>query len=62
VLGRLACLVLSKILGINTAERNWKQMKKVKNGDRTKTGAEKTTNTSLNLFAASNDVWCIALD
>ena len=27
VLGRLACLVLSKILGIGTAERNWKQVK-----------------------------------
>ena len=43
VLGRLACLVLSKILGIGTAERNWKQVKKVKKGDRTKTGVEKTT-------------------
>jgi hypothetical protein len=28
VLGRLACLVLSKILGIGTAERNWKKVKK----------------------------------
>jgi hypothetical protein len=27
ILGRLACLVLSKILGIGTAERNWKQVK-----------------------------------
>jgi hypothetical protein len=26
VLGKLACLVLSKILGIGTAERNWKQV------------------------------------
>ncbi len=43
VLGRLACLVLSKILGIGTAERNWKQVKKVKKGDRTKTGVDKTT-------------------
>jgi len=43
VLGRLACLVLSKILGIGTAERNWKQLKKVKKGDRAKTGIEKTT-------------------
>jgi hypothetical protein len=33
VLGRLACLVLSKILGIWTAERNWKQVKRLKNGD-----------------------------
>jgi hypothetical protein len=30
VLGKLACLVLSKILGIGTAERNWKQVKKIK--------------------------------
>jgi hypothetical protein len=29
VLGKLACLVLSKILGIGTAERNWKQVKAV---------------------------------
>ena len=43
VLGRLACLVLSKILGIGTAERNWKQVKKVKKGDRAKTGVDKTT-------------------
>jgi hypothetical protein len=30
VLRKLACLVLSKILGIGTAERNWKQVKKIK--------------------------------
>ena len=35
VLGRLACLVTSKILGIGTAERNWKQYKKIKSGERT---------------------------
>jgi hypothetical protein len=34
-LGRLACLVTSKILGIGTAERNWKQYKKIKSGERT---------------------------
>jgi hypothetical protein len=33
VLGKLACLVLSKILGIGTAEHNWKQVKKIKDGD-----------------------------
>ena len=32
VLGKLACLVLSKILGIGTAERNWKQVKYIKSG------------------------------
>jgi len=42
VLGKLACLVLSKILGIGTAERNWKQVKAVKSGQRTNTGMEKT--------------------
>jgi hypothetical protein len=41
VLGRLASLVLSKILGIVTAERNWKQVKKFKKGDRAKTGVDK---------------------
>ena len=43
VLGKLACLVLSKNLGIGTAERNWKQVKKVKKGDRAKTGVNKTS-------------------
>jgi hypothetical protein len=33
VLEKLACLVLSKILGIRTAKRNWKQVKKIKYGD-----------------------------
>lgn len=37
VLGKLACLVTSKILGIGTAERNWKQVKAVKVGQRTNT-------------------------
>ncbi len=32
VLGKLACLVLSKILGIGTAEQNWKQVKFTKLG------------------------------
>mgnify|MGYP006201000185 CR=1 FL=1 len=30
VLGKLACLITSKILSIGTAERNWKQIKAVK--------------------------------
>jgi hypothetical protein len=42
VLGKLACLVLSKILGIGTAERNWKQVKAVKSGQRVNTGINKT--------------------
>lgn len=41
VLGRLACLVTSKILGIGTAEQNWKQVKAVKTGQRANTGVEK---------------------
>ena len=41
VLGRLASLVLSKILGIVTAERNWKLVKKFKKADRAKTGVDK---------------------
>ncbi len=32
-LGKLACLVLSKISGIGTAKRSWKQVKKIKYGD-----------------------------
>ncbi len=42
VLGKLACLVLSKILGIGSAERNWKQVKKIKRGDCAQTGIDKT--------------------
>jgi hypothetical protein len=42
VLSKLACLVLSKILGIGTAERNWKQVKAVKSGQRVNTGIDKT--------------------
>jgi hypothetical protein len=41
VLGKLACLVLSKILGIGTAKQNWKQVKYIKSGLRSSTGTEK---------------------
>ena len=51
VLGRLACLVLSKILGIGSAERNWKQVKLVKSGQWVNTSMEKTTKQVL-LYAA----------
>jgi hypothetical protein len=42
VLRKLACLVLSKILGIGTAEHNWKQVKKIKYGDRANLGHKVT--------------------
>ncbi len=42
MLGKLACLVLSKILGIGSAERNCKQVKNIKRGDCTQTGIDKT--------------------
>ena len=42
VLGKLACLVLSKILGVGSAERNWKQVKKIKRGDCVQSGIDKT--------------------
>ena len=42
VLGKLATLVLSKILGIETAERNWKQVKAVKSGQHDNTTINKT--------------------
>ncbi len=41
--GKLACLVLSKILEIGTAERNWKQVKKIKYGDGANLGNKVTT-------------------
>ncbi len=42
MLGKLARLVLSKNLGIGSAERNWKQVKKIKRGDPAQTGIDKT--------------------
>ena len=44
MLGWLACLVLSKILGIGTgtAERNWKQVKAVKSGQQVNTTLDRT--------------------
>jgi hypothetical protein len=42
VLDKPACLVLSNILGIGTTERNWKQVKTVKSGQRVNTGIGKT--------------------
>ncbi len=42
VLGKLACLVLSKILVMGTAGRNWKQVKAVKSGQRVNTTIDKT--------------------
>jgi hypothetical protein len=46
VLGKLACLVLSKVLGIGTAERNWKQVKKIKYGDHANLGNKVTAKIS----------------
>ena len=43
VLGKLACLVLSKILGMGTAERNWKQVKRLKSGDHSNLSMPVTT-------------------
>ena len=42
VLGKLACLVTSKNLGIGSAERHWKIIKAAKNGQRTSLCPEKT--------------------
>ncbi len=42
VLGKLACLVLSKILGIGTTKQNWKQVKAVKSGQCVNTMIDKT--------------------
>ncbi len=42
VLGKLARLVLSKILGIGTAEHNWKQVKKIKYRNRANLGNKVT--------------------
>ena len=42
VLGKLACLVTSKNLGIGSAERHWKIVKAAKNGQRNRLGSDKT--------------------
>ena len=41
ILGQVACLVLSKTLRIGTAKHTWKQVKKIKKGDRMSTGIDK---------------------
>jgi hypothetical protein len=41
VLGKLACIVLSKGLGMGSAERHWKLIKAVKSGTRASTGTVK---------------------
>ena len=55
VLGKLACLFLSKILGIGTAERNWKQVKADKSGQRVNTGINKTKKQVLYLCTVPTD-------
>ena len=49
VLEKLACLVLSKILGIRTAKRNWKQVKKIKYRDRANLGNKVTAKIQMSL-------------
>ena len=41
VLGKLACFVLAKILGIGTAEQNWKQVNYIKSGLRNHTDTDR---------------------
>lgn len=41
-LGKLACIVLSKVTGIGEAERHWKANKRVRSGQRARMSAEKT--------------------
>jgi hypothetical protein len=55
VLGKLACLVLSKILGIGTAKRNWKQVQKIKYGDSANLG-NKVTAKITNVYGQSQQV------
>ena len=52
VLGRLACLVCSKNLGIGQAERQWKIMKLGKSGQRARMGTQKNKKSSLIYGAA----------
>jgi hypothetical protein len=49
VLGKLACLILSKNLRIGTAKRSWKQVKKIKHGDRANLG-NKVTAKIINVY------------
>jgi hypothetical protein len=55
VLGKLACLVLSKILGIGTAECNWKQVKKIKYDDSANLG-NKVTAKMTNIYGQYQQV------
>jgi hypothetical protein len=42
-LEKLACLLLSRILGIGTAKHNWEQVKMIKDRDRSNLGPEVTS-------------------
>ncbi len=52
VLGTIACIVLSKNLGIGSAERHWKLMKASKSGQRARTATEKCKKSALIYGAA----------
>ena len=47
MLGKMACLVCSKIVGIGAAEQNWKEVKRVKTAQRNRLGTEKTAKLTL---------------
>ena len=52
VLGKVACIVLSTNLGIGSAERHWKLMKKAKAGQRARISTDKCKKSSLIYGAA----------
>lgn len=52
VLGKLACLVVSKNLGIGSAERHWKIVKLSKTGQRARLGVQKAKKSALVYGAA----------
>jgi hypothetical protein len=56
VLGKLACLVLSKILGIGTAEQNWKQVKYIKSGLRSHTDTDRVKKQQTALYGQYQQV------
>jgi hypothetical protein len=47
VLGKLGCIVTSKVLGIGSAERHWKIVKAVKSGQKSSMGTAKVKELAL---------------
>ena len=61
ILGKLACLLTSKNLGIGSAERHWKIVKRAKSGQSARLGADSAKKQALIYGAAMQQRWRFSL-